>query len=219
MPVNEKQISGESLYQRNQYQKGGVGRIYWDYRDRVALSLLNEQDKRIVDLGCGEGITLEKLVKIFPTSEVIGIDYLQENVNICYNHGLKQACKGDIYALDLADKSVDAVVFMEVIEHLEHPEAAIKEIRRILKLNGKLITVFPNDGFFKIARLLTLKFKEAGYDPGHVKQWTQGEMKRFLNQWGFLVFFTRSIPFFLWPISLHGIVGARKLASDFKFLR
>lgn len=76
MPANEKQISGEPLYQRKQYQKGGVGRIYWDYRDKVALSLLDDRDKRIVDLGCGEGITLEKLVKKFPTSEVIGIDYL-----------------------------------------------------------------------------------------------------------------------------------------------
>jgi len=212
MPVNEKQISGESLYQRKQYQKGGVGRIYWDYRDKVALSLLDGGDKRIVDLGCGEGITLEKLVRLFPGSDVTGIDCLQENVAICHSHGLKQVCQGDVYALDLADDSMDAVVFIEVIEHLEHPEAAIKEIRRILKLNGKLITVFPNDYFFKIARLLTLKFKEAAYDPGHVKQWTHEEMRRFLNHWGFLVFFTRSIPFFLWPISLHGIVGARKLA-------
>lgn len=211
MPVNEKQVSGESLYQRKQYQKGGVGRIYWDYRDRVAISLLNERDKRIVDLGCGEGITLAKLVRMFPTSEVIGIDYLEENVNICHNYGLKKVCKGDVYALDLADNSVDAVVFMEVIEHLEHPEIAIKEIRRILKLGGKLITVFPNDGFFKIARLLTLKFREAAYDPGHVKQWTHKEMKRSLNQHGFSVFFTRSTPFFLWPISLHGVIGAYKL--------
>lgn len=211
MPVNEKQVSGESLYQRKQYQKGGIGKTYWDYRDRVAISLLNEKDKQIVDLGCGEGITLGKLVKMFPTSEVIGIDYLQENVNICHNYGLKKVCKGDVYALDLADNSIDAVVFMEVIEHLEHPEIAIKEIRRILKLNGKLIIVFPNDGFFKIARLLTLKLKEAAYDPGHVKQWTHGEMSQFLAQWGFSVFFKRSLPFFLWPISLHGVIGAYKL--------
>lgn len=73
-------------------------------------------------------------------------------------------------------------MFMEVMEHLEYPEIATKEIRRILKLNSKLITVFPNDGFFKIARLLTLKFKEAAYDPGHVKQWTHKGIKRFLNQ-------------------------------------
>ena len=200
MPVNEKQLSEEPLYQREQYNKGGVGRIYWDYRDKVALSLLDDRVKRIVDLGCGEGITLEKIVKKFPTSEVIGIDYMQENISICHKHGLTQARQGDVYALDLADNSVDAVVFMEVLEHLEYPDIAINEIRRILKRNGKLITVFPNDGFFKLARLLTLKFKEAAYDPGHVNQWTHKEMKRFLNQYKFSVFFSRSIPFLLWPI-------------------
>ena len=211
MPVNEKQTSGEPLYQRKQYQKGGVGRLYWDYRDRVALSLLNEQDKRIVDLGCGEGITLQKLVTMFPTSEVIGIDYLQENVHICLEYGLPTQ-QGSVYDIDLADNSVSAVIFMEVIEHLEYPETAIKQIHRILKPNGKLITVFPNDGFFKIARIITLKFKEASYDAGHVKQWTHKEIKRFLNQYEFSVFFSRSTPFFLWSISLHGIVGSRKLA-------
>jgi len=39
MPVNEKQSSGEVLYQRQQYQIQGLSHWYWDYKDDCILSL------------------------------------------------------------------------------------------------------------------------------------------------------------------------------------
>jgi len=211
MPVNEKQISGETIYQRQQYMKGGLGRRYWDYRDNVALSVLDEADMVIVDLGCGEGITLEKMVARFKAGSIVGVDVIPENVAICLDHNLPVR-QGNLYDLDLADGSVDAVTLMEVIEHLERPEAAVRQIHRILKPGGKLVIVFPNDAIVKVARLLTLKFKEAAYDPGHTRQWTPGDMRLLLNGAGFTVFFSKSIPFRWYPISLHCVVAARKLA-------
>jgi len=210
MPVNEKDTGARPLYQREQYEKGGPGRLYWDYRDRVALSLLDDHDRRIIDVGCGEGITLEKLVALYPSETIIGIDIMQENVDICRDHGLS-VFRGTVYDLDFADDSVDAVIFMEVIEHLEFPETAVHQICRILKPGGKLITVFPNDHFFKVVRILTFKFREAWYDPGHLKQWTPEEMMRFLKDAGFKIFFSRAIPFYLWTISLHNVTGALKI--------
>jgi 2-polyprenyl-3-methyl-5-hydroxy-6-metoxy-1,4-benzoquinol methylase len=210
MPVNEKQSSGEVLYQRKQYDNAGLGRLYWDYRDRVAMSLLDEHDRHIVDMGCGEGITLERAAGMFPLSNVIGIDYMQENVDICLEHGLS-AYQGSVYDIDLEDNSVDAVLLLEVIEHLEYHKEAIGQIRRILRPGGKLIVVFPNDRSFKLARILTFKFKEAVFDPGHVRRWKYKELKRVLEGQGFSVYFSRSIPFGFWPISLHGVVGCRKI--------
>ncbi|MBF0567056.1 MAG: class I SAM-dependent methyltransferase [Nitrospirae bacterium] len=211
MPVNIDSTT-EKLYQWQQYNKGGIGRLYWDYRDKVALNLVDDKDRVIVDLGCGEGITLKKIVNKFPAAIVLGIDGMTENIDICTRLGLP-ASLGDVYNLDLPENSVDVVLLFEVIEHLSEPLKALREIHRILKPNGKLIIIFPNDGFFKIARILTLKIKEAAYDPGHVKQWTYGNMMPVLKQAGFSTFFYRSIPFFLWPVCLHGVVGARKFAD------
>jgi len=52
------------ISQRDQYRKGGVGRMYWDYRDSRAFKQL--AGPRILDAGCGEGVTMEKLAKLHP---------------------------------------------------------------------------------------------------------------------------------------------------------
>lgn len=209
MPVNEKQTSGVALYQREQYQKGGISKWYWDFKDNMVLNEINEKDDTILDLGCGEGIMLEKLIKRYPHKSIVGLDTMPENVQITSKLGLPVQL-GDIYHLDFPVNSIDAVILMEVIEHLVNPELAIKEIHKVLKPGGKLIIVFPNDAFFLIARILTLKFKEAAYDPGHQKQWTHQEIRGFLKNLDFDVKSSKSIPFLWWPISLHGVTMALK---------
>ena len=204
MPVDIK-AKYEPLYQREQYRKRGIGHIYWDYRDKIALSYLDEPDRNIADLGCGEGITLEKISRLFPIRDCLGIDGLMENLLICTSHKLK-VVGGDIYHLPLQKGSFDCALLLEVIEHLSNPEMAILEIHRILKPLGKLIIIFPNDAMFKIARMLTFKFKEAAFDPGHVRQWFPKDIKKFLQHYGFRILKQKNIPFFIWPLSLHHLI-------------
>jgi ubiquinone/menaquinone biosynthesis C-methylase UbiE len=134
---------------------------------------------------------------------------MPENGRICDSHGLPIVI-GDIYALALPENSIDAIVFLEVVEHLENPGAALKEIHRVLKPNGKLLMTFPNDTVYWWARMITFKFREARYDLGHKKQYRPGEMACVLEKAGFAVFSIKSFPFGLWPLSTHCIIGARK---------
>jgi 2-polyprenyl-3-methyl-5-hydroxy-6-metoxy-1,4-benzoquinol methylase len=212
MPVNEKQSSGVVLYQREQYEKGGISRWYWDYKDNIVLNEINEEYNEIVDIGCGEGIMLEKLTRCFPHKNIVGLDSMAENVQICSKRGL-QIRLGDVYFLDFPQDSVDLVILMEVIEHLDDPNKAIQEIYKILKPGGKLIIVFPNDTTFIVARILTLKLKEAVYNPGHLKQWNPREVRSLLNSYNLDVIKSLSIPFFWWPISLHTVTIAIKIPA------
>jgi len=194
--------------QREQYAKGGIGKWYWDFRDRKTYSYINEE-KIILDVGCGEGLTLEKLVKKFPTRQISGLDYSPENVAVCREYQLP-ARVGNAYSLDFADKSIDCCLFLEVIEHLLDPFKALQEIHRILRRDGLLLLIFPNDFPFKVARLVFLKFKEAFTPSGHVKQWTPGEMARALKDAGFTIIELKCLPFYFWWVSLHCLVVARK---------
>jgi SAM-dependent methyltransferase len=99
---------------------------------------------------------------------------------------------------------------MDVIEHLDSPETALKEILRILRPGGRLILIFPNDWMFFLARLLFLKFREAFHDAGHVRQWNPKKMGSLLEAKGFKVSRRTSLPFFFWPVSLYHLIEAEK---------
>lgn len=207
MPVDTGLAKEGMIYQREQYARGGVGVRYWDYRDRAAFAHLVGED--ILDAGCGEGITLEKLVRLFPDRRPVGVDTEPENLEICRRHRLPVQ-EGSLYALPFAAASFDTVLFIEVIEHLDDPATALAEIRRVLRPGGRAVIIFPNDRMFKLARLLTGKLREAFYDPGHVRQWTPAQIRQALHKIGLRVVAARNLPFVFWGISLHHLVVAEK---------
>jgi ubiquinone/menaquinone biosynthesis C-methylase UbiE len=204
-------MTGE-LLQRDQYAKGGIGRRYWDYRDRRTLSYLGEE-KDILDLGCGEGITLEKILSQFTGRNALGIDPSVEKVRICQEHQLP-AREGSAYALDLRDQSWDCCLFLEVIEHLLEPQKALREIHRVLRMGGLLLVIFPHDWLFKVARLSFLKFKEAFSPSGHIKQWAPAEMCQTMERVGFVIQEVVYLPFRFWWCSFHCLVVARKIERE-----
>jgi SAM-dependent methyltransferase len=209
MPVDHTSRDEDILYQWEQYGKGGVGRLYWDLRDREISGCIRRGARVIVDAGCGEGVTLKKLLSLYPGRDISGIDIDPRNIAICRGHDLPVK-QGDILALDIPDGSVDCCIMSEVLEHIEDYGLALLEAKRFLKEGGDLIVVFPNDIIFKIARLLTLRFREAFYDTGHLRQLAPGKVMSSLKQLGYRIVRVKNIPFMFWGLSLYCIIVARK---------
>lgn len=51
---------------------------------------------------------------------------------------------GDIHQIPLSDGSVDAIICSSVLEHVENPILAVREMYRILKKGGKLFIYVPS---------------------------------------------------------------------------
>lgn len=196
------------LYQRELY-KNYLTRAFWDIRDRAVISNIANREI-ILDLGCGEGITLEKLIKKFPKSKCIGVDLEFENVSLSKSYDLPVIC-GDIRRLMFRSNSIDCCIMLDVIEHLEQPEVVLLEVHRVLKKDGLLLVVFPNDLMYLIARLAVLKFKTAFYESGHVKQWTPGCAGKKMEDLNFKVVYQVSLPTYIWTFSLCHLIVVKKI--------
>ncbi len=126
----------------------------------------------VLDVGCGEGITLDKFEKEGIGKSLHGIDYsddaLKIGKKIYPNLNLK---KGDIYDIKEKDNSYDLVMATEVLEHLDDPQKALKELIRVSK-RYVLLSV-PNEPFFIGANFMRGKYlKNFGNHPEHINHWT-----------------------------------------------
>lgn len=203
----------EVIYQRELHSRSRISRGFRNFLCRLALEALDGA-KKILDAGCGEGLLLEKIAAEKKGGLACGVDLNAENVKICLLHNLT-AVLADAGRLPFADGVFDGCVMTEVIEHLEEgrPRAVVGEIARVLRPGGRLFLMFPNDRNYKIARILALKFKEAFYDAGHIRQWAPKEALALLRESSFVPDKSFSVPVDIWPFSLHHIVIATKGAA------
>ncbi len=119
-----------------------VGRraILESFLERISTELRIANDElRILDVGCGTGANLEMLAQ-FGGSE--GVDVSDEALEFCRQKGLK-VHKGLAEELPFADESFDLVTALDVVEHLDDDIAGLKEIRRVLKKDGKTLIFVP----------------------------------------------------------------------------
>lgn len=142
------------------------------YENRFSMqlirSLLQGQQGKVLEIGCGHGELLQRLKT--DGMDVYGTDLDEERIRFLTGKGV--CC----YLCDAAkapvpDHSMDVVICSELLEHVPDPMNVIMEIRRVLKKNGRVYCSVPymkycdcheHVRFFSESDLWTL-FMRAGF--------------------------------------------------------
>lgn len=106
---------------------------YGKHANLVKEWLKNETN--ILDIGAGDGL-ITYLIK------AVGIDDNETAVHLAKSKGVNVSL-GSVYQIPYTDELFNAVYFGDVIEHLEHPDDAMREIYRVLIPGGRLYVVTP----------------------------------------------------------------------------
>lgn len=148
---------------------------------------------RVLDAGCGNGAFCGALVKQ-GCYEVVGTDLAESGVAIARRH----YPGAEFHVLSVQDDLVsffgspfDAVVSLEVIEHLYSPKQFVMGMFRVIRPGGTLIISTPYHGYLKnLALSITGKMDHhftANWEGGHIKFFSRQTLTKLLEENGFRV--------------------------------
>jgi SAM-dependent methyltransferase len=117
--------------------------LTWDGIAEVAAALHLRPGDALLDLACGRGgYGLEVAART--GARLVGVDFSSEAVCQARENAQRlgrtaEFRAGDLTATGLETGSVDAVLCVDAIQFADPPEAAYREIRRVLKPGGRVV--------------------------------------------------------------------------------
>lgn len=119
----------------------------WWFKARrdLIFQILNEhnigKDKKILDYGCGSGF----LVGQFQDKgyDARGVDVSKEAIEFGTQKGIRNLSVANGINTNFPDSNFDLILAMDVVEHTEEDNLAVKELERLLKPGGHLIITVP----------------------------------------------------------------------------
>ena len=177
------------------------------------ISKLIDEKSRVLDVGCGDGILMEYLLKN-KVVDVRGLEISKERVKKCLSNGLAVVEGNAEYDLkQFPDLSFDYVILSQTLQAFMSPENVIKDLLRVGK---KVIVTIPNFGHWKVR--LDLLFKGEmpitknlpyeWYNTPNLHMCTIQDFYNFCNNKGINIFKT---------ISLNGQKTSKITSSNLKF--
>lgn len=166
---------------------------YWFRRHLVVYEWIAKQTAgmRVIDMACGEGYGSNVLAGAGAKS-VVGVDANPE----AHEHARLRYTRSNLrFARELIEtfsEEADAVVFLQTIEHLKDPGAALEHFSSLVDGRGPVFVSTPN--------VLTLapKGAERSGNPWHVHEYRHGE-------------FARLCEAHFGSVEMYGLFHARKL--------
>lgn len=140
----------------------------------------------VLDVACGTGEFERLLLSEHPTQQIVGIDISEKMLAIA-----KQKCSmypqvsfqtASALALPFANNSFDVIVSANSFHYFDNPLAALGEMKRVLKPEGKVIILDWCRDYF-VCRICDILLKV--FDPAHKHCYTQDEFHHLLTSASF----------------------------------
>lgn len=184
--------------------------VKWMMRGfKESISELLEQTGKkfahICETGCGEGEITTFIKGLYPEADIDAFDISEKVIKEAGNR-IKNInfFTGNIYTMKVCNLEskvthilekgkYDLVVCSEVLEHLEEPERALRNIKELCAENGFVLLSVPNEPIWRICNMARGKYwRNFGNTPGHIQHWTKRTFCRMIAQNGMKIVSVRA---------------------------
>ena len=109
--------------------------------------LSSPQNGKVLDMGCGTGWASRMVARVAPDGEVVGIDFVEGMIEKAKQFTLKDKSHkygnlsfmvADVEDIPYPDDYFHSVMCLESFSWFPNPEAALREMKRVLRPAGKL---------------------------------------------------------------------------------
>lgn len=179
----EPDTASQATYAADQFAPlfAAEDRHFW-FRSRnrcIAAGLRSLPDfaaiRDVLEVGCGTGVVLAELGRLFPAGRVIGLDLFEEGLHYARQRFRGTLVQGDVFQHSF-DRPFDLLGAFDVIEHLDDDEAILRRFWQHLRPGGHLmITVPAHQGLWSY-------FDEVAH---HRRRYARAELKRKIEVAGF----------------------------------
>ena len=96
----------------------------------------------VLEVGCGTGVVLAELQRLFPAGRVIGMDLFEEGLAYARKRFGGTLIQGDVSTYEFG-RSFDLIGAFDVIEHLDDDGKILRRLWEQLRPGGHLIVTVP----------------------------------------------------------------------------
>lgn len=159
-----------------------ITRILLDNFFNSIFSICPKKVNKVLEVGCGAGYSTKLLFNYLKPEVFYASDIDPELVKLTSARVPNVTSNTEsIYKLPHKDNEFDLVFTLEVLEHLENPEQAILELKRVT--NKYLILSVPNEPLWRILNMARGKYlKHFGNTEGHINHWSKKSFGKMLEK-------------------------------------
>lgn len=142
IPEDERAKYYEPDEQAGEGRASRIGMYQNRLADRLQKAVGGGSGKRVLDIGCGQGVFLELMRE--RGFDTFGIELGEESARVARDERGLNVVTGDLFTLQAENESFDAVVMSHLIEHVDDPIAVLTRVRDLLRPGGVAMISLPN---------------------------------------------------------------------------